>query len=807
MVRPKRHGGSIRQAAIGLLVGLLVGFAFLASLRHQAASCLRGCCTDGPGKQNDKLPIRYIVKTEKPLQNYKKSIFVGVMTAKKYLDSRAVAAHRTWAKTIPGEVAFFSSAGSHSHYDIPIVSLTGVDDSYPPVKKSFMMIKYMHDHYLDKYDWFVRADDDVYIKGDSLSKFLHSINNSKPQFIGQAGLGTKEEFGKLSLDGSQNFCMGGPGVVFSKETLRKLIPHISYCLKNLYSTHEDVEVGRCVQRFVNIPCTWAFEMQSLFYQNYEEESRPYTNSLNTKDIHRAITLHPLKQPPYLYRLHNFLQARKSTDLRHKILFLHQEERRMSELIHPVLAHDHIDDNKYALPPSLTKFVPNCGDEVPVWEFLTRSVNTYGNHLHSHYMVNPKVNVGGALRIGLQDILMQMMQMINKNARQRGRTIDFKEILYGYTRINPLHGAEYVLDLLLTYRKHKGRRMTVPVRRHAYLQQQFAETEFREDAWNKPIDPTHIPSPETPNLLQLVHDQFNKLSYFSNGNVENVDLKHSSQGKTIHFILPLSGRLNILQQFMHNFEKVCLELHEDVKLVVINFPSATENDARHEVDDIVQKLKDKYPSYDLRVIHNEGIFSRGVALQQGSAMFDSRTLLFFVDVDITFNNDALQRIRSNTIRGQQVYFPVVFSQYDPAMVCNQNPCPNIPFVFTENIGYWRQFGYGIVSAYKSDFMKVGGFDTTIQGWGKEDVDLFTKFVTLSNLTIFRSVDLGLVHIFHPIHCDPNLDAAQYQMCLGSKAASFAPVWKLSEMVYNIPDIFHRNPKEDNDSDNDNIEEKR
>lgn len=65
-----------------------------------------------------------------------------------------------------------------------------------------------------------------------------------------------------------------------------------------------------------------------------------------------------------------------------------------------------------------------------------------------------------------------MEKINKFSKQRGRVIDFKEILYGYVRYNPIHGADYILDLLLLYKKYRGRKMTVPVRRHAYLQQQF-----------------------------------------------------------------------------------------------------------------------------------------------------------------------------------------------------------------------------------------------------------------------------------------------------------------------------------------------
>lgn len=77
---------------------------------------------------------------------------------------------------------------------------------------------------------------------------------------GQAGRGNSEEFGLLSLEFDENFCMGGPGVIMSRETLKRVAPHIPTCLKNLYSTHEDVEVGRCVQKFAGIPCTWNYQV-------------------------------------------------------------------------------------------------------------------------------------------------------------------------------------------------------------------------------------------------------------------------------------------------------------------------------------------------------------------------------------------------------------------------------------------------------------------------------------------------------------------------------------------------------------------
>ncbi|KAJ7399713.1 chondroitin sulfate synthase 3-like protein [Pitangus sulphuratus] len=189
-------------------------------------------------------------------------LYVGVMTAQKYLGSRAVAAQRTWAPSVPGRVEFFSSQGSAAPPGmppLPVVALPGVDDSYPPQKKSFMMIKYMHDHYLDKYEWFMRADDDVYIKGEKLEEFLRSLNSSKPLYLGQTGLGNIEELGKLGLEPGENFCMGGPGMIFSREVLRRMVPHIGECLREMYTTHEDVEVGRCVRRFGGTQCVWSYE--------------------------------------------------------------------------------------------------------------------------------------------------------------------------------------------------------------------------------------------------------------------------------------------------------------------------------------------------------------------------------------------------------------------------------------------------------------------------------------------------------------------------------------------------------------------
>lgn len=667
------------------------------------------------------------------------------------------------------------------------MALPGVDDSYPPQKKSFMMLKYMHDHFIDKFEWFVRADDDVFIKGDRLDEFLRSINSSQPRFIGQAGVGKAEELGLLSLQATENFCMGGPGMILSRETLLRVAPHVGYCLQNLYTTHEDVEIGRCVRQFAGIQCTWAYEMQQILYQNYKEDQGSFKRTLKSKEVERAVTLHPVKDPDYQYRIFNYLRSVNILKHRQRQVQLLRE----IYLVDQQLGHRTLEGGeaqRLGFTPGLNRFVPHEGDDVVPWEFFNKPVFSQFNN-------NPKRGMDASLSGSLDDAVMQVMDLVNRNARVRGRTIDFKEILYGYRRVNPLVGTDYILDLLLIYRKHKGRKMTVQVRRHAYLQQSFMQVDLMEE--NPIFRPKASMGEHVLNLFQKVA-----------GRQSWVGVEEDKHKETIHFIMPLAGRFKIFQRFMLNFEDVCLRRREAVRLIVVMYVNLQEEDAYSRSVDLLQRYQRHYGSDRIEIIHAQGAFSRGRGLELGGQRCHSGALLFMVDVDILMTAESLMRIRLNTVLGRQVYFPIVFSQYDPRPVCKVLPqhcqCPAVHGLtatddcmiiatdFSEPAGYWRQFGFGIATMYRADMLSVGGFDLSIQGWGKEDVDLYTKFIE-SNLTVFRAVDPGMTHIFHTIACDPSLDAAQLTMCVNSKAQSYAAVPLLANEAYSYPDLMRRHEK--------------
>lgn len=170
---------SLLLLLISVAVGFQSGLIFLC--------CVKRCLIDGLLFHSNSTSLvnsnptgsLAIAPVNVPRVSQKKQlILIAVMTSKDFLTTRAPTVMRTWAERIPGQVIFFSSEGSTTNDSrINLVSLPSVTDAYPPQKKSFLMMKYIHDHYLNKFEWFMRVDDDVYIRTDNLERLLRSIDN------------------------------------------------------------------------------------------------------------------------------------------------------------------------------------------------------------------------------------------------------------------------------------------------------------------------------------------------------------------------------------------------------------------------------------------------------------------------------------------------------------------------------------------------------------------------------------------------------------------------------------------------------
>ncbi|KFO29646.1 Chondroitin sulfate synthase 1 [Fukomys damarensis] len=243
-------------------------------------------------------------------------------------------------------------------------------------------------------------------------------------------------------------------------------------------------------------------------------------------------------------------------------------------------------------------------------------------------------------------------------------------------------------------------------------------------------------------------------------------------KKINILIPLSRRFDILVRFMGICEKTCLIPNQNVRLIVLFFSSDSNPDKAKQVE-LMRDYRVKYPKADMQILPASGEFSRALALEVGSSQFNNESPLFFCDVDLVFTTEFLSCYGANTVLGQQIYFPIIFSG-DPKIVYSGKVPSDNHFAFTQKTGFWRNYGFGITYIYKGDLVQVGGFDVSIQGWGLEDVDLFSKAVQ-AGLKTFRSQEVGVVHTQHLVFCDPNLDPKQYKMCLGSKHMGLHSSW--------------------------------
>lgn len=389
----------------------------------------------------------------------------------------------------------------------------------------------------------------------------------------------------------------------------------------------------------------------------------------------------------------------------------------------------------------SRFHPKGRFQVLGWEAFSR------RHVFSPYRTKARVNIEGVTRVETSEVI---------EFASRARPDDTFEFAHGTFRVHPLLGIEYLVDF------SKKQSSTKPAVYHRVgVLRPFSSA--LQVATRYGSHALYL------NVLQLYCKPRDRLTLAPPNVVQcryEVDVNDPTTMQTLYMVMPLAGRLEVLVGFLKMLAKaVPLPGGAPVHLTVAYFQPPGDSADQHQAGAAnVSALLEGYAARGLQyhVLPMEGEFSRGGGLEAGAKSVtptdsDANPLLFFVDVDMTFDSSFLFRCRVTPRPGERVYYPTVFSLYQDHVSITRE---------MQNAGLWREAGFGMVCVHRGDFLSLGGFDKTIRGWGKEDVDLFDRMIR--RFDVVRAVDDGIMHEWHDKYCDPALPLKQLIMCNGAKA---------------------------------------
>ena len=438
-------------------------------------------------------------------------------------------------------------------------------------------------------------------------------------------------------------------------------------------------------------------MKHLFQNVYEWGNDLINPADNGAKINAAITLHPLKNHRSVYTLHKYLNDTKAEIVR-KVIGLYRTQ---------ISYMDKLISNRTTPTSPSSGTLLDRNDARHTEEFWI-GFNSTG--YFSREFSNPDF---ASMRHKIHKEhakIPQLKTYVRKIGRKYNYALNKGNVLYnlryGYLKLYPHKGVVYLLHM----HAKRGKRW---IDKQYVLQQKFSNVGLMEEN-------------------------------FSNAR--------------INVITPISGRNNILKTFLDRWESEISKYDENVSLTFVVMEGKNNQGQFNEVFSAVRTIKTKYPSQPINVLKTKHFFQKAYALQKGAATFGAEALLFFLDIDCSISRSTFHEIRMNTIPSKQVYFPVVFSMYNPKYKkINISILTDSNHTFSYSNGYWRIDGFGMFSIYKSDFKNVGGLNTYIKGWGNEDVDFLGRVIS-KKISVFRAPSLGLIHMFHTKFCSQKLTKA-------------------------------------------------
>ncbi|CAH2097992.1 unnamed protein product [Euphydryas editha] len=219
-------------------------------------------------------------------------LLAGVLSSEQALAGRAAALNRTAARLQPA-LRFFitASALQAAPGRANVVGFTDTREMLKP----FHALKYLADNYLEEYDFFFLVSDTSFVNSRRLLELVSKLSVSQDIYMGTVA------------EDDTHYCTLEGGILLSNSVLRAVHGELDWCVRNSYSPHHHENLGRCVLHAAHAPCAPA--AQALTYRALRVPARPGAGGVAgalVDALADAVVAYPVLQPEHFYQLHAFV---------------------------------------------------------------------------------------------------------------------------------------------------------------------------------------------------------------------------------------------------------------------------------------------------------------------------------------------------------------------------------------------------------------------------------------------------------------------------------------------------------------------
>ncbi|XP_054246012.1 chondroitin sulfate glucuronyltransferase isoform X1 [Indicator indicator] len=376
------------------------------------------------------------------------------------------------------------------------------------------------------------------------------------------------------------------------------------------------------------------------------------------------------------------------------------------------------------------FLPKSRFEVISWDYFTEQ------HLFSCPDGSPKCELSGASKADVSEIIDSALEQLNRRYQPLLR-FSKRQLLNGYRRFDPTRGMEYTLDLLLEAVTQKGH--------------------------------SHVLAKRVSLVRPL-------------SKVEIIPMPYVTEATRVQLVLPLTVQdLDFVANFLDVFAMNTLDTHDNALLTLLfiyhpyDAQRVSQVDVFAGVKAMVGELEKRYAEVKIPWISVKTEVPSQVKLMDiVSKKHPVDTLFFLASVWTEINMEFLNRCRMNTISNWQVFFPVHFQEFNPALVYRSEQAASSGTDFLRD-GHFDRHSFAEACFYNSDYMTARtklAADILDQDEVLESMEVFDVFLHYSGLHLFRAVEPGLVQKYALRSCNPRLSEELYHRCVLSNLEGLA-----------------------------------